>query len=136
MYLFSTCETCVGSEKRMPNYKVVLEAAWIVKDVSSVDDAMSVAISEAGKRLNPKMDYVEVEVGATFCPFCGEPFDSVFVVANTGIVGLLMEMKVFNAESKEHAERIAKKEIGKTLRDVPLKVVETSELGPEDKKPR
>jgi len=120
----------------MPNYKVVLEAAWIVKDVQSVDDAMSVAISEAGKRLNPKMDYVEVEVGTTFCPFCGEPFDSVFVVANTGIVGLLLEMKVFNAESKEHAERIAKKEIGRALKDVPLKVGETSELGPEDKKPR
>jgi uncharacterized protein (UPF0212 family) len=119
----------------MPNYKVVLEAAYIVKDVGSVDDAMSVAISEAGKRLNPKMDYVEVEVGATFCPFCGEPFDSVFVVANTGIVGLLLEMKVFNAESKEHAERIAKKEIGKTLKDVPLKVVEAAELGPEEKKP-
>jgi uncharacterized protein (UPF0212 family) len=117
----------------MPNYKVVLEAAWIVKDARSVDDAMSVAISEAGKRLNPKMDYVEVEVGATFCPFCGEPFDSVFVVANTGIVGLLFEMKVFNAETREHAERIAKKEIGKALKDVPLKVVESSELSPEDK---
>lgn len=112
----------------MVNYKVVLEAAWIVRDVESVDDAMSVAISEAGKRLNPRMDYVEVEVGSTFCPYCGEPFDSVFVVANTGVVGLLLEMKVFNAESKEHAERIAKKEIGKALKDIPLKVVEISEI--------
>jgi uncharacterized protein (UPF0212 family) len=43
-------------------------------------------------------------------------------------------MKVFNAESKEHAERISKKEIGKALKDVPLKVLEISELGPEDKK--
>jgi uncharacterized protein (UPF0212 family) len=111
----------------MTNYKVVLEAAWLVRDVKSVDDAMSVAISEAGKRLNPRMDYVEVEVGATFCPFCGEPFDSAFVVAGTGLVGLMLEMRVFNAESKEHAERIAKKEIGKALRDVPLKIVEISE---------
>ncbi len=115
----------------MPNFKVVLEAAWIVRDVESVDDAMSVAISEAGKRLNPNMNYVEVEVGATFCPFCGEPFDSVFVVANTGIVGLLLEMRVFNAETKEHAERIAKKEIGKALKDVPLKVMEISEIESE-----
>jgi uncharacterized protein (UPF0212 family) len=112
----------------MTNYRVVLEAAWLVKDVTSVDDAMSVAISEAGKRLNPKMDYVEVEVGATFCPFCGEPFDSAFVVANTGLVGLMLDMRVFNAESKEHAERIAKKEIGKALRDVPLKIVEIEEI--------
>jgi uncharacterized protein (UPF0212 family) len=122
-----------GKSEIMPDYKVVLEAAYIVKDVNSVDDAMSVAISEAGKRLNPKMDYVEVEVGATFCPFCGEPFDSAFVVANTGIVGLLLEMKVFNAESKEHAERIARKEIGKALKDVPLKVAESSELASEEK---
>ncbi len=120
-----------GDKDIMPNFKVVLEAAWIVMDVESVDDAMSVAISEAGKRLNPKMDYVEVEVGATFCPFCGEPFDSVFVVANTGIVGLLLEMRVFNAETKEHAERIAKKEIGKALKDVPLKVMEVSEIESE-----
>ncbi|WP_424357021.1 DUF555 domain-containing protein [Methanocella sp. MCL-LM] len=112
----------------MPNYKVVLEAAWIVKEAKSVDDAMSVAISEAGKRLNAaKMDYVEVEVGGTFCPFCGEPFDSVFVVAGTGIIGLLLEMKVFNAETKEHAERIARKGIGKALKDVPLKVVDITE---------
>jgi uncharacterized protein (UPF0212 family) len=36
-------------------------------------------------------------------------------------------MDVFNADSEEHAERIAKKEIGGALRDVPLKVVETIE---------
>jgi len=113
----------------MVNYKVVLEAAWIVKDVQSVDDAMSIAISEAGKRLNQaKMDYVEVEVGATFCPFCGEPFDSVFVVAGTGIVGLILEMKVFNAESAEHAERIARKGIGKALRESPLKIIDVTEI--------
>lgn len=120
----------------MPDFKVVLEAAWVVKDVQSVDDAMSVAVSEAGKRLNPKMDYVDVSVGSTFCPFCGEPFDSVFVVAGTGIVGLLLEMKVFNAESREHAERIARKEIGKALRDVPLRVVEVAEPGVEDPRAR
>jgi uncharacterized protein len=112
----------------MVNFKVIVEAAWVVRDVKSVDDAMSVAISEAGKRLNPRMDYVDVEVGSTFCPFCGEPFDSVFVVANTGIVGLLLTMKVFNAENKEHAERIAKKEIGKALKDIPLKILETNEI--------
>ena len=113
----------------MTNYKVVLEAAWLARDVKSVDDAMSVAKSEAGKRLNAaKMEYVDIDVGATFCPFCGEPFDSAFVVANTGLVGLMLEMRVFNAESAEHAERIARKGIGKALRDVPLKVVEITEI--------
>jgi uncharacterized protein (UPF0212 family) len=108
------------------NYRVVLEAAWLVHDVDDVDDAIGVAVSEAGKRLNEQdMQYVEVEVGYTDCPACGEPFDSAFVAADTALVGLVLEMKVFNAESTEHAQRIAKSDIGGALRDVPLKIVDT-----------
>jgi uncharacterized protein (UPF0212 family) len=33
-------------------------------------------------------------------------------------------MKVFKAESEEHAERIAKSVVGASLRDIPLKVIE------------
>ncbi len=111
------------------NYRVVLEAAWLVHDVDNVDDAIGVAVSEAGKRLNQEeMDYVEVEVGFTTCPACGEPFDSAFVAADTALVGLRLELDVFNAESTEHAQRIAKSDIGGALRDVPLEVVDTVEL--------
>jgi uncharacterized protein (UPF0212 family) len=114
------------------NFRVVLEAAWLVHDVDNVDDAIGVAVSEAGKRLNEKdMDYVEVEVGFTDCPACGEPFDSAFIAADTSLVGLVLEMKVFNAESAEHAQRIAKSDIGGALRDVPLKVVDTVEFEDE-----
>lgn len=110
------------------NYRVVLEAAWLVHDVDNIDDAIGVAVSEAGKRLNQQdMDYVEVEVGFTDCPACGEPFDSAFIAADTSLVGLLLEMDVFNAESTEHAQRIAKSDIGGALQDVPLKIVETIE---------
>ena len=112
----------------MSNYLVAMEAAWLVRDVGDIDDAIGVAVSEAGKRLNDQqMDYVEVEVGATTCPACGEPFDSAFIAAGTALVGLLLEMKVFNAEGEEHAQRIAKSEVGGALRDVPLEVVETIE---------
>jgi len=111
------------------NYRVVLEAAWLVHDVDNVDDAIGVAVSEAGKRLNEEeMDYVEVEVGYTNCPACGEPFDSAFVAADTALVGLMLELDVFNAESTEHAQRIAKSDIGGALRDVPLEIVDTVEL--------
>ena len=110
------------------NYLVAMEAAWLVRDVDDIDDAIGVAVSEAGKRLNEaEMDYVEVEVGATGCPACGEPFDSAFIAADTALVGLVLEMDVFNAESPEHAQRIAKSEIGGALRDVPLKVIEVFE---------
>jgi len=115
------------------NYLVAMEAAWLVRDVEDIDDAIGVAVSEAGKRLNEAdMDYVEVEVGATGCPACGEPFDSAFIAADTALVGLVLEMDVFNAESIEHAQRIAKSEIGGALRDVPLKVIEVFETEEDD----
>ena len=117
----------------MSNYLVAMEAAWLVRDVDAIDDAIGVAVSEAGKRLNnANMEYVEVEVGATGCPACGEPFDSAFIAADTALVGLALEMDVFNADSEEHASRIAKSEIGGALRDVPLSVVEVFELEDDD----
>jgi uncharacterized protein (UPF0212 family) len=49
-------------------------------------------------------------------------------VAKTALVGLSLEMKVFRADSKEHAARIAKSVIGKALRDIPLEVKDVQEL--------
>lgn len=112
----------------MSDYLVILESAWLIKDVKSLDDAIGIAISEAGKRLNPAAKYVEVEAGMLECPFCEGELNSAIVVADTALVGLVLEMKVFRAESKEHAARIAKSVIGKALRDVPLKVKEVQEL--------
>lgn len=112
----------------MSNYLVVMEAAWLVRDVTDINDAIGVAVSEAGKRLNEEgKDYVEVNVGLTDCPACAEPFESSYIAADTALVGLMLEMEVFNADSDEHANRIAKSEVGGALRDVPLKVVETIE---------
>jgi uncharacterized protein (UPF0212 family) len=112
----------------MTDYLVAMEAAWLVRDVEAIDDAIGVAVSEAGKRLNDaEMDYVEVEVGATPCPACGEPFDSAFIAADTALVGLLLEMTVFSADGTQHASRIAKSEVGGALRDVPLKIIEAAE---------
>lgn len=110
------------------NYRVVLEAAWLVHDVADVDDAIGVAVSESGKRLNESdLDYVEVQPGITTCPACGEPLDAAFLAAETALVGLELQMTVFNAESEEHASRIAKSEVGGALRDVPLSVIEVIE---------
>lgn len=122
----------------MANYLVTLEAAWLVKNVESVEDAMNIAISEVGKQLNPDLNFVEIEVGATSCPACGEAFDSVFMAAGTALVGIVLEMKVYDAESEEHAARIAKSTIGKALKNVPLDVVDIEEFegGKEKKKPK
>ena len=117
----------------MSNYLVAMEAAWLVRDVDDVDDAIGVAVSEAGKRLNETdKQYVEVEVGATGCPACGEPFDSAFISAGTALVGLLLEIEIYNADSEEHASRIAKSEVGGALTDVPLEVIEMIETDADE----
>ncbi|MFA7374479.1 MAG: DUF555 domain-containing protein [Methanothrix soehngenii] len=113
----------------MPNFNVLLEGAWLVRDVKTENDAIGVAISEAGKRLNQrKMDFVEVEVGQWDCPECNEPLDGVFLVSNTALVALLFEIKIFNAESEEHAGRIAKSTVGKALGTIPLRVIEAEQI--------
>ena len=112
------------------DYRVIIEAAWLVRDVVTVDDAIGIAVSEAGSRLNDTgLEYVEVNVGVTGCPSCGEPFDSAFLAAKTAIVGLDLEIDIFNAESVEHARRIAKGEIGRSLKNVPLTILDAYEIG-------
>lgn len=112
----------------MTDYLVELESAWIIHDVQTLDDAIGIAISEAGKRLNPSAKFVEIEIGQIECPFCENELNNGLLVANVGLVGLTLEMKVFKAESKEHAVRIAKSVVGKALRDIPLEVLEIKEL--------
>ena len=112
----------------MPDYVVTLESAWIIKDANSADDALGIAIAEAGKRLNPAAKFVEIEAGVLPCPFCRKDLSSALVVAGTALVGLLLQMQVFRAESEEHAARIARSVIGKALRDIPLSVLEVKRL--------
>jgi uncharacterized protein (UPF0212 family) len=112
----------------MTDYNVSLESAWIIKDVKSLDDAIGIAISEAGKRLNPSAKFVEIESGFIQCPYCENDLNCALVVANTALVGLSLDMKVFNAESAEHASRIAKSVVGRALGNVPLKVTDVQEL--------
>jgi uncharacterized protein (UPF0212 family) len=70
---------------------------------------------------------VEVDAGMLACPFCDRELSSAIVVADTALVGLVLEMSVFRAESPEHAGRIAKSVIGKALRDIPLKLLDVQE---------
>lgn len=103
---------------------VVVEAAVPVYDVGTTDEAVRIAISKTGEMLNPDLSYVEIHVRDRPCSHCGEPHDPAFVAADEGLVALELEMVVFNVEREEHASRIARKEIGQRLRDIPLTVVE------------
>ncbi len=114
----------------MGDYVVVLETPIIVRDVETREDAINVAVSKVTKALNKEnLDFVRVEIGYSQCPVCRAHFESAFVIGSVGLVGMYLTLKVFNAQSVEHAERIAKAVVGKALKRVPLKVYEIRELG-------
>ena len=108
--------------------RVVVEAAVPVYDVETTDEAVRIAISKTGEMLNPDLNYVEIDMGTRDCPDCGEPQDPAFIAADEGLVALELEMTVFNVEGDEHAARIARKEIGQRLENIPLEVLEVEAM--------
>ena len=114
------------------NCRVVVEAAVPVYDVETPDEAVRIAISKTGEMLNPDLNYVEINMGERSCPHCGEELDPAFIAADESLVALELEMTVFNIERKEHASRIARKEIGQRLSNIPLDVLEIEVLEDDD----
>jgi uncharacterized protein (UPF0212 family) len=114
--------------------RVVVEAAVPVYDVGSADEAVRIAISKTGDMLNPDLNYVEITMGERHCPHCGEELEPAFVAADESLVALELEMTVFNVEREEHASRIARKEIGQRLENIPLEVLDV-EIIEEDDEP-
>jgi uncharacterized protein (UPF0212 family) len=112
--------------------RVVVEAAVPVYDVGTADEAVRIAISKTGEMLNPDLNYVEINMGKRTCPHCGESQEPAFIAADEGLVALELEMTVFNVEHDEHASRIARKEIGQRLRNIPLEVIEVDVIEDDD----
>ncbi len=110
------------------NCRVVVEAAVPVYDVETPDEAVRIAISKTGEMLNPDLNYVEIDMGTRSCPHCGEELEPAFIAADESLVALELEMTVFNVEREEHAARIARKEIGQRLENIPLDVLEIEQL--------
>lgn len=108
------------------NCRVVVEAAVQVYDVETSDEAVQIAISKVGEMLNPDLNYVEIDTRDQ------EEDDPAYIVADEALVGLELEMTVFNVEQQEHASRVARKEIGERLSNIPLDVIEIEEIEVED----
>ena len=111
--------------------RVVVEAAVPVYDVKTADEAVRIAISKTGGMLNPDLNYVEISMGERTSP-SGEQLEPAFIVADEALVALELEMTVFNVEREEHASRIARKEIGQRLENIPLEVLEVVVLETDD----
>ena len=114
------------------NCRVVVEAAVPVYDVETPDEAVRIAISKTGEMLNPDLNYVEINMGERACPHCGDELDPAFIAADESLVALELEMTVFNVEREEHAARIARKEIGQRLENIPLDVLEIEVIEEDD----
>ncbi|GAB3665779.1 hypothetical protein GCM10028856_06690 [Halopiger thermotolerans] len=102
-----------------------------VFDVETEDEAIRIAISKTGEMLNPDLNYVEINMGERTSP-SGEELPPAFIAADEALVALELEMTVFNVEREEHASRIARKEIGQRLENIPLEVKEVEVLEEED----
>ncbi|WP_254764926.1 DUF555 domain-containing protein [Natrinema marinum] len=113
------------------NCRVVVEAAVPVFDVETEDEAIRIAISKTGEMLNPDLNYVEINMGERTSP-SGEELPPAFIAADEALVALELEMTVFNVEREEHASRIARKEIGQRLENIPLEVDSVEVLEEED----
>jgi len=113
------------------NCSVVVEAAVPVYDVETPDEAIRIAISKTGEMLNPDLNYVEIGMSERTTP-SGEELPPAFIAADEALVALELEMTVFNVEREEHASRIARKEIGQRLQNIPLEVVEVEVLEGEE----
>ena len=111
--------------------RVVVEAAIPVYDVETADEAVRIAISKTGEMLNPDLNYVEIDMGSRTSP-AGEELEPAFIVADEALVALELEMTVFNVEREEHASRIARKEIGERLENIPLDVLSVDVLDTAD----
>ncbi|WP_257297776.1 DUF555 domain-containing protein [Haloarchaeobius sp. FL176] len=113
------------------NCRVVVEAAVPVYDVGTPDEAVRIAISKTGEMLNPDLNYVEINMGSRTSP-SGEELPPAFIAADEALVALELEMTVFNVEREEHASRIARKEIGMRLENIPLEVLEVEVIEEDD----
>ena len=112
--------------------RVVVEAAVPVYDVETADEAVRIGISKTGEMLNPDLNYVEINMGERACPHCHEELDPAFLAADESLVALELEMTVFNVEREEHASRIARKEIGQQLENIPLEVLSVEIIEEDD----
>ncbi len=101
--------------------RVTLEAGVQVDDVGTPDEAVRVAIATVGEELNPDLNYVEIDTATRTGPD-GEALPPAFVVADEALVALELSLTVYSVESRRHAERVAREDVGGALADVPLTV--------------
>ena len=104
-------------------YQVSLTVPWIVRNVPAAQDAINIAVSEVGKRVqrSPKKKVRDCEITVQKLSDAQgqQTSEAVLVVANTALVGLLLTCEV-HSDNHSEAETDARREIGEEFEAVPL----------------
>jgi len=116
-------------------YEIQLSVPWVVAGAKSVQDAINIAVAEVGKRTkSTKARSSEILVQDVVCPSCGYEMEAALCTTDFAMVVLtvIVEMSV---KSHEESERIAKRELGVRMQDIPLTVLKTRLVDEADEKP-
>ena len=122
-----------GSSEDAPgdHYRVILSVPWIVRWAPGAQDAINIAVSEVGKRVeNANTERVvdcQISVQQLSDGKSGQTNDAVLLVGETALVGLLLTCDVV-ASSPEESKRFARRELGREFEEVPLVPTEVSPL--------
>jgi len=105
-------------------YEIQLSVPWVVAGAKSVQDAISIAVAEVGKRTkSTKARSSEILVQDVVCPSCGYEMEAALCTSDFAMVVLTVIVEM-SAESHEESERVAKRELGVRMKDIPLTVLE------------
>jgi uncharacterized protein (UPF0212 family) len=116
-------------------YEVELSVPWVVAGAKSVQDAISIAVAEVGKRTkSTEARSSEILVQDVACPSCGYEMEAALCTTDFAMVVLTVIVEM-PAESLEESERVAKRELGVRMEDIPLTVLETRPIDEADEKP-
>ncbi|TKX37060.1 DUF555 domain-containing protein [Halorubrum sp. CGM5_25_10-8B] len=129
--------TASGHGEEETWFEVQLSVPWVVAGTTGVQDVINIAVSEVGKRVNQtSARYSEIVVQDVACPSCGYEYEAALSTTDFALV-VLTVLAQFQASSTEGASRIAKRELGVRMKDIPLTVlgVRRATPTPESKKP-
>jgi hypothetical protein len=105
-------------------FLVSIEMPFLVRKAKNIEQAKGIAKRQVGEKLNQaKLEQCDIDFGHIPCPNCRQEFEAVLKSSSWVLVSLVISMRVFKAESREHAERIALKSIGRVFPGTPLTVL-------------
>jgi len=116
-------------------YEVQLSVPWVVPGVKSVQDAINIAVAQVGERTkSTEARSSEILVQDVGCPSCGYEMEAALCTTDFALVVLTVIVEM-SARSREESERIAKRELGVRMKDIPLTVLEARPVDEADEKP-